>query len=131
MVLSMKSWSSITIASSLSCDPSCDCGYQPMIQDRNEGSQCGGWRGEGETLETSCYTYSIVDVGAATDHGAIVNNTHFAVHVQLLLDEVALLGLWVTLPLLVGHLTAVQHGTVRHGVLAVEAILGLALFGLL
>ena len=81
-------------------------------------------------METSCYTYSIVDVGAAADHGAVVDNTHFAVHVQLLLDKVALLGLWVTLPVLVGHLTAVQHGAVRHCVLAVEAILGLALLSL-
>ena len=43
-------------------------------------------------------TYPIVDVGAAADYGPVVDDTHFAVHVQLLLDNVAFLGFRVAFP---------------------------------
>lgn len=61
-----------------------------------------------------CVTYPVVDVGAAADDRAIVDDTHLAVHVQLLLDKVRLFGLWVALPDLVGHLTPVQHAAMRY-----------------
>lgn len=76
-------------------------------------------------------TYSIVDVGAAANDRAIIDDTHFAVHVQLLLDDVGLFGLWVALPGLVGHLTPVQHAAMRYGILAVETIVGLSLLDLI
>jgi hypothetical protein len=71
---------------------------------------------EGESLETSCYTYPIVYVGTAAEHGAVIDKTHFAVHVQFLLDRQTSYRR--------------SHGSVRHCVLAVEAILGLALLSL-
>lgn len=76
-------------------------------------------------------TYPIIDVGTAANDCAIVDDTHFAVHVQLLLDEVGLFGLCVALPALLGHLTPVQHGAMRYGILAVETITGLSLIDLL
>lgn len=76
-------------------------------------------------------TYPIIDIGTAANDCAIVDNTHFAVHVQLLLDEVALFGLWIALPVLVRHLTPVQHAAMRNGILAVETITGRSLIDLI
>jgi hypothetical protein len=76
-------------------------------------------------------TYPIVDVGTAADDCAIVHDADLAVHVQLLLDEVVLLGFWVAFPVLIRDLTAIQHSAVRNGIFAMESVVGLSLFDLL
>jgi len=58
---------------------------------------------------------AIVDIAAAADDDAIVDDADFAVDVQLLLHEVLLLALEIAAPLLLRHFPAVEHGRLRDG----------------
>lgn len=56
---------------------------------------------------------SIVEVAGATDHDSVVDDKQFGVDVQLFLDPIVNLFLWLALPLLVHHIAGVCHGILR------------------
>lgn len=76
-------------------------------------------------------TYSVVDIGTATDNSAVIDNAHLAMHIQFLLDDIGLFVFQVAFPGLVDHLAAIQHSDMSHRVLAGLAIHLLALLNLL
>lgn len=52
-------------------------------------------------------------------------------HIQLLLNEILLLGFGITLPLLIRHLPTIQHGSMRNRVFTPITLLRFALLHLL